>query len=346
MARLPLGRCCIVLPEIVPPADAAQSLSPAFQGGRRPVLQPQHRADPRRAASWPWPISTSCNWFPALKWCRLSVVEQAMQETTIGSRGPERCPAAGPESLGVDAVVIGAVTDYSPVLPAAMRPASGMVCGQSRAIHPIPPGYGLPWGTPEEQQIPGAAGLRGRNGLGQGANEDADAAVRKDADPGEGARRSRVQDSGQSQKSRLPEVWKSPRRLAADSGPATPRTLNPEPLPGIGPTREVSSRRRPARSGPPIGPRVARSCGTRRPTTARIREFTEALQSYHYFVDDARFGGWQNYLQRSDDFIRFCCHMHIWEMLSAPRRGGRNPSRVAVAGDPIRLARRPCVPVP
>ena len=45
-------------------------------------------------------------------------------------------------------------------------------------------------------------------------------------------------------------------------------------------------------------------------------EFTEALASYYHFRDDARFGGWQNYLQRSDDFIRFCCHMHISEMLS------------------------------
>jgi hypothetical protein len=55
-------------------------------------------------------------------------------------------------------------------------------------------------------------------------------------------------------------------------------------------------------------------------------EFTEALASYYHFRDDARFGGWQNYLQRSDDFIRFCCHMHIAEMLSA--RGGAGETRV------------------
>jgi hypothetical protein len=55
-------------------------------------------------------------------------------------------------------------------------------------------------------------------------------------------------------------------------------------------------------------------------------EFTEALESYYFFQDDARFGGWQNYLQRSEDFIRFCCHMHIWEMLSA--RGGAGQTRV------------------
>ena len=56
-------------------------------------------------------------------------------------------------------------------------------------------------------------------------------------------------------------------------------------------------------------------------------EFTEALASYYHFRDDARFGGWQNYLQRTDDFIRFCCHMHLSEMLSA--RGGAGETRVA-----------------
>jgi hypothetical protein len=56
-------------------------------------------------------------------------------------------------------------------------------------------------------------------------------------------------------------------------------------------------------------------------------DFTEALANYYHFRNDARFGGWQNYLQRSDDFIRFCCHMHIAEMLSA--RGGADRTRVA-----------------
>ena len=55
-------------------------------------------------------------------------------------------------------------------------------------------------------------------------------------------------------------------------------------------------------------------------------EFAEALASYYFFEDDARFGGWQAYLQRSDDFIRFCCHLHISEMLSA--RGGAGETRV------------------
>jgi hypothetical protein len=63
-------------------------------------------------------------------------------------------------------------------------------------------------------------------------------------------------------------------------------------------------------------------------------EFTTALEDYYYSRDDIRMGGWQNYLRRSDDFIRFCCHLHIWEMLSA--RGGAGETRVVWRWSPIR----------
>src|SRR5262249_32947499 len=84
---------------------------------------------------------------------------------------------------------------------------------------------------------------------------------------------------------------------------------------------------------PPPSPERPPCCPQNGPVMTHTRiyhgndsEFTEALASYYHFRDDARFGGWQNYLQRSDDFIRFCCHMHICEMLSA--RGGAGETRV------------------
>jgi hypothetical protein len=55
-------------------------------------------------------------------------------------------------------------------------------------------------------------------------------------------------------------------------------------------------------------------------------DFTQALGEYFYFRDDERFGGWQAYLQRSEDFIRFCCHLHIVETLGS--RGGELESRM------------------
>jgi hypothetical protein len=53
---------------------------------------------------------------------------------------------------------------------------------------------------------------------------------------------------------------------------------------------------------------------------------TQALEGYVLYRDDVRIGGWQSYLKRSDDYVRFCCHMHISEMLSA--RGGSRKTRV------------------
>jgi hypothetical protein len=57
-------------------------------------------------------------------------------------------------------------------------------------------------------------------------------------------------------------------------------------------------------------------------------DFTQALSDYYYFRDDGRFGGWEAYLQRSEDFIRFCCHQHMVETLAA--RGGELKSRTVV----------------
>jgi hypothetical protein len=51
---------------------------------------------------------------------------------------------------------------------------------------------------------------------------------------------------------------------------------------------------------------------------------TTRLASYVETGDDARPRGWQGYLNRSDDFVRFCCHLHIVEMLES--RGGRDQS--------------------
>ncbi|MFG0268022.1 MAG: hypothetical protein ACF8AM_23140 [Rhodopirellula sp. JB055] len=52
--------------------------------------------------------------------------------------------------------------------------------------------------------------------------------------------------------------------------------------------------------------------------------FTQRLADYVETGDDARGMAWQGYVKRSDDFIRFCCHLHIVEMLES--RGGRDQS--------------------
>ena len=52
--------------------------------------------------------------------------------------------------------------------------------------------------------------------------------------------------------------------------------------------------------------------------------FTNRLSDHVETGDDARPDGWQGYLKRSDDFIHFCCRLHITEMLES--RGGREQS--------------------
>jgi hypothetical protein len=106
-------------------------------------------------------------------------------------------------------------------------------------------------------------------------------------------------------------------RLTAPTGPGIPPEW-PDPRnfvpPPPSPTR--------AACNPTNGPVMRHT----RTYNGNDSKFTEALASYYFFQDDARFGGWQNYLQRSEDFIRFCCRMHIWEMLSA--RGGAGETQV------------------
>jgi hypothetical protein len=55
-------------------------------------------------------------------------------------------------------------------------------------------------------------------------------------------------------------------------------------------------------------------------------DFDRALRTDYVFRDDPRPGGPEGYLQRMPDFIRMCCQMHIYEMLSA--RGGADKTRV------------------
>jgi hypothetical protein len=219
------------------------------------------------------------------------------------------------QSLGVDAVVLGTVTDFSPYYP----PRCGLHVewyAANPGFHPIPPGYGLPWGTPGEEHIPDRLVLEAEMALAReqmktqtppcGGAEDAasgggDASTPppSPADNGSPADTTETGLITSTIAPGLPPAWPDPRGL-----------ISPPPTP----------------APPPCWPSDSPVMQHTRTYNGHDSEFTEALASYYYFRDDARFGGWQSYLERSDDFIRFCCHMHIWEMLSA--RGGAGETRV------------------
>lgn len=224
----------------------------------------------------------------------VGTVENAMlsEHITLSSAEEARRLA---QVLGVDAVVIGAVTDFSPYYPPRCAIQVEWYAANP-CFHPIPPGYGLPWGTAEEDEIPDRLIFETEMAV---AREQlaTQTPVAPAAETAAGA----------------DDASATTLTSAAEPAPSwpDPRGLIPPPPSAVAPACE------------PSGEPVLRHTKT---YNGHDPDFTEALENYYFFRDDARFGGWQSYLQRSDDFIRFCCRMHIWEMLGA--RGGAGETRV------------------
>jgi hypothetical protein len=187
------------------------------------------------------------------------------------------------QQLGVDVVIRGAVTEYSPYYP----PRIGLAVDWFAAnpgFHPIPAGYGLPWGTPVEEFIPSSLVHEAEFAL---AREQLKTQTPDANAPAEGA--------GES----LPTEWPDPRGFVPPPPQPTRPALLAQPEAIITHTRLYDG---------------------------HDVEITERLAHYYHFRDDARFGGWQAYLQRPEDFLRFCCYLHVTETLAA--RGGAGESRV------------------
>ncbi len=290
--------------------------------------------------------------------------------------------------LGVDAVVIGSVTDYTPYYP----PRCGLRVewyAANPGFHEIPAGYGLPWGTPEEEYIPAPLVFESefalakaqlatqtptcgqmpldppdpppqakkepgpfppgmppeltgekelaKNGSQDGSSADKGGTVAKPS--GKGKQRfqnSQVAKAAFEQPGDVEELPPSASSAGTAMPPSQSAMAVADGMTGATGAGGPLPPGWPDERGfipPPPSPVRPACCPTDGPVMTHTKiyhgndgEFTEALASYYHFRDDARFGGWQNYLERSDDFIRFCCHMHIAEMLSA--RGGASETRV------------------
>ncbi len=113
----------------------------------------------------------------------VSVVEAAMVHHQIRIDGPESARKLA-QVLGVDAIVVGTVTDFSPYYP----PRCGMRIewyAANPGFHEIPAGYGLPWGTPEEEFIPSELVFESEMAL---ARADGDAITRLQRHAGDARR--------------------------------------------------------------------------------------------------------------------------------------------------------------
>ena len=291
---------------------------------------------------------------PGFEVIPIGVVEKTLEAHQMTLNGPADARKLA-QLLDVDAVVVGAVTDFSPYYPPRMALQAEWYAANP-CFHPIPPGYGLPWGTPAEDEIPGPLIFESEMALaraqmktqtpqyvkphyplpppmqaaepGMETRSDSEGdANQPDAPPPDASTDGGAQGELMAYQQELPlPTGKGATRLDANG---TPISADSATGPGL-PTDWPDARGFHPAGPSPLPPRcrpsdepVLRHTNTYHGNDSN---FTTALASYVYFRDDARFGGWQSYLQRSDDFIRFCCHMHITEMLTA--RGGAGQTRV------------------
>lgn len=269
--------------------------------------------------------------------------------------------------MDVDAVVVGTVNEFSPYYPPKLAMTVRWYTANP-CFHPMPNGYGLPWGRAEEEYIP--------DSLVEAAEFDLATAQLATQTPSPPT--SSTAPTMGTSPTRTPLPTTAPQTSAGASGPPTSRfvarqqsanepssatppapSMTAEELaPGvivevpraggaaqpnaaaIASPQYFAAEGMPANWPDPRGfiPDAPKPvCDPCRPTTAPVlshtrsydgsdSDFTAALAGYYEFRDEARFGGWQAYLQRSEDFIRFCCYMHITEMLAA--RGGARETKV------------------
>jgi hypothetical protein len=338
---------------------------------------------------------------PGFEVAPFPVVEEKIKELGLSLANPVEVRKLA-QALEVDAVVIGAVTDFSPYYP----PRCSMQVEWYTAnpcLHPIPVGYGLPWGTPEEEYIPDTLVLETELGLAREQlktqtpeiSTDATIPVHDGGRPKAGnlmallAARDRKRETaaaGDASKRTATAPRQYPGQQLSEQAPASngsvgnalsgvPEGSNavgesaspterhggrslqngeiealPAPIPANSSAAPISAatvglEAAPYAELPPnwpdprglVPPGPSPVCDDCRPTyepvlrhtrayNGRDVRFTTALSNYAFFQDDARLGGWQAYLSRSDDFIRFCCHLHLTEMLTA--RGGAGETRV------------------
>ncbi|MCH8922598.1 MAG: hypothetical protein IIA67_05565, partial [Planctomycetes bacterium] len=231
--------------------------------------------------------------------------------------------------LNVDVVVIGSVTDFDPYYP----PRCGLTVhwvAANPGFHPIPPGYALPWGTTEEEYIPDALVFEAELALARARLETQSPKQAGQMPLPEGARPPGPKQPSANQSATV-QPTSAIESAAGQAGGSTPPTDTTGKFGALFPddprqAREFFLPASPQRKPPVMWPSGRPVMQHTRTYNGHDQEFTTALRTYAHFRDDARYAGWQGYLQRTDDFIRFCCHKHIAEMLTA--RGGAGETQV------------------
>lgn len=295
----------------------------------------------------------------------VGVTEQAMVDLGLDLNGPDDALKLA-KALGADAVVIGAVTDYTPYYP----PRIGL---QVSWYAPEP--WRFSPGVPTDPKLNEAVRVwrfAARDGRGSPTKLDgASPVIVRAQSPEAAANVGRVVDAGgvrdgnpiqltgvetgdeasgpllipptvghselpkSEERSETPQVKTAtaeepekatePRAIPAQAVSTSAICPLPTPMPGT-----ISACPPPDGVGPPIGP--AGPYDPREPIMSYTRlfdgsdaELTALLRDYVLLSGDLRSGGWEAYLHRTEDFMRFTAHRMIVEMLTL--HGGESKRR-------------------
>lgn len=225
--------------------------------------------------------------------------------------------------LGVDVVLVGSVTDYDPYYPPRMTMSVNWYAANP-GFHPVLPGYGLPWGTQEEKDIPRWIHLESQRALAaEQLKTQTPVGLAGPAIMPEDRRLLNPPAEHEAEPIVPPPVVSTSSVVVTNGSDETPAGA---PLPHDWPDPRGFIPDAPSALRPPMLAQPEPIMSHMRGFNGHDEDFTEQLADYFYFRDDARFGGWQAYLQRSEDFIRFCCYLHVTETLTS--RGGQDKSRL------------------
>lgn len=247
--------------------------------------------------------------------------------------------------LNVDAVLQGAITDFDSFYPPRMTMIVNWYAANP-GFHPVPNGYGLPWGTKQEKKIPEWIRLESERELAReqlktqtpnteeaGLPEVTEGLAPSVPAPSEGGAETAAALLPQASEELLPQrvidhLSDAPKPPAPIEPPLEEAVSDSQPsdLPPDWPDPQGFIPARPSPQRPAMMPQVEPIMSYMKAYNGNDEDFTEKLSEYFYFRDDARIGGWKSYLQRSEDFIRFCCYLHITETLAS--RGGELESRL------------------
>lgn len=260
-------------------------------------LSPEPTADGRRFAL---AYYAELQKIPGFQVIPVGVVEHTLEDykLTLDSRADALRLA---EILDVDAVVVGAITEYSPYYPPQIGLQIDWFSPREWLFFP-----GIPLGDPSVNApppgvFPPQAGAPTAIMRGQSPNDPESAG-------GQGS----------------PFLEPLPSAQSSGRGTSTARPVEPRIWPHRVRGRE-NGRAQPVRNTRQTSsaqPHIASDCPIK-PLMSYTRFFdgadpklVKSLQDYVAYRGDMRSGGWEAYLHRSDDFLSFTSHMMIVEMLA------------------------------